>query len=90
MQTIEDLKAYLKRQFPESKIWLFGSRAKGRATPHSDIDIAIETTDNGEEKLTMARFEIEESSIPFKVDLIDLKQAPYLYEIVEKEGIRWL
>ena len=89
MQTIEDLKAYLHRQFPEAKIWLFGSRAKERATPYSDIDVAIETTDAGTDKLIQARFEIEESSLPYKVDLVDLKQAPYLYEIVKKEGIRW-
>jgi len=90
MQTIEDLKRYLRQQFPEAKIWLFGSRAKGEATPHSDIDIAIDMADARLQKLTLARFEIEESSLPYKVDLVDLKQAPYLYEIVEKEGIRWL
>ena len=89
MQTIEELKAYLRRQFPEAKIWLFGSRARETATPHSDIDIAIETTDEVAKKLTLVRFEIEESNIPYKVDLVDLKQASYLREIVKKEGVRW-
>ena len=89
MQTIEDLKKYLCRQFSDTKIWLFGSRARGTATPFSDIDIAVEMSESEADGLTMARFEIEESLIPQKVDLVDLKQAPYLKEIARRVGIRW-
>ena len=87
--SIEDLKNYLCRQFPKANIWLFGSRAKGTYTSRSDIDVAIETAPDEADKLTQARFVIEESLIPQKVDLVNLAQAPYLRQIVEKEGIRW-
>ncbi|BCD67272.1 nucleotidyltransferase family protein [Nitratiruptor sp. YY09-18] len=40
-EKIEQITTYLK-QFHPQKIILFGSRAKGYATKHSDIDIAID------------------------------------------------
>jgi len=53
-----------------------------RGGGHSESDIG--------EKLTLLRELLEESNFPFKVDIVDLKSAPYLKEIVAKEGIRWL
>ena len=31
----------IKNKFPESKIWLYGSRAKGTSKPDSDYDLFI-------------------------------------------------
>lgn len=55
-----------------SKIWLFGSRATGTAKPFSDIDILIDA----ERPLSLKELAIlslifEESSLPYKVDLVD-------------------
>ena len=90
MRTIEQLKHFLTHTFPNAHIYLFGSRARGDASEYSDIDIAIESNDPIKEKLSNVRFMIEESLIPYKVDLIDLSKAPYLKKIIEKEGIQWL
>jgi predicted nucleotidyltransferase len=57
-------------------IFLFGSRAAGNAKPLSDIDIGI----LGTEPLPMIvkahlDAELEESIVPFKIDLIDFYQV---------------
>ena len=89
MKTIEELRRFLSDALPDTRIYLFGSRARGDATPYSDIDIAIESNRPLRARLASIRYAIEASAIPYKVDLIDLAQAPYLKTIVEKEGIRW-
>jgi len=89
MKTIQDLKYFLLEAFPKEHIYLFGSRARGDASANSDIDIAIESSRTLSEKLSQVRFEIEESLIPYKVDLVELSKAPYLREIIQKEGVLW-
>jgi len=79
----------LIRKLPESSIYLFGSRARGDAEAMSDIDIAVESDRDLHRDFSEIRSELEESLLPFKVDLIDLRQAPYLKETVEREGLRW-
>ena len=89
MKTIKDLKALLLSSFPKEKIYLFGSRAKGNASPYSDYDIAIEGHTSLTHKLTQIKFLIEESQIPYKIDLVDLSKAPYLKKTIQEEGILW-
>ncbi|HHH37368.1 MAG TPA: nucleotidyltransferase domain-containing protein [Epsilonproteobacteria bacterium] len=89
MKDIEDLKAFLKESFPDARIYLFGSRARDDASRFSDIDIAIEGEAPLKERLAEVRFAIEESLMPWKVDIVDLKQVPYLKDVVRKEGILW-
>ena len=60
----------------DATVWLFGSCARGGVRQHSDIDIAILPRD----PLPIGFFgeldaEIEESTIPYDVDLVDLRQA---------------
>ncbi len=46
---IEQLRAAVQSLTPEfdiDKVYLFGSFAKGRATPNSDIDLCVETCGN--------------------------------------------
>ena len=88
MRTIEELRSFLTAQLLQAKIYLFGSRAKGTATLHSDVDIAIEGAEVAS-KLPYIRLAIEESLLPYKVDLVDLQSASHLKEVVIKEGIRW-
>jgi len=89
MKTIDELKTYIINVLPEAKIYLFGSRATEKASPFSDIDIAVESIEPIDGKLSEIRYTIEESTIPFKVDLVDLAKAPYLKERILQEGIRW-
>ena len=58
---------------------------------HSDIDIAILPRDD----LPVGFFgglqaDIEESSIPYDVDLVDLRPAdPALLDEIRRDGIKW-
>ncbi len=56
-------------------VWLFGSRATGRAGAASDFDLAVSSTEDIFPLLVRARDELEESTIPFRVDLVDLREA---------------
>jgi uncharacterized protein len=72
-------------------VWLFGSCARGEPCQHSDIDVAILPRDelpNG--FLGMLAADIEESTIPYDVDLVDLRHADSaLVEEVRREGVKW-
>ncbi len=77
------------KYLPDAKVYLFGSRAKGTAKPHSDFDIAIEW----KEKIpfyTMARIREELDKLPTlkSFDLIDLKIVSSSFvETVRKTGV---
>ena len=89
MKNIDDLKTLLIQTFPDDKIYLFGSRAKKTESVYSDIDIAIESTQDIHQKLSHLKYMIEESNLIQKVDLVNLAKAPYLQKIVKDEGIVW-
>jgi uncharacterized protein len=57
---------------PNTKAWVFGSRATGRARLYSDLDLAIDAG----RRLTLdetARLSeaLSDSDLPYRVDLID-------------------
>ena len=62
--------------FPDCKIYLYGSRARGDHYPTSDIDIAL---DRGEKipfvALGEARQILEGAYIPYKIDLVDINSV---------------
>jgi len=75
----------------DAAVWLFGSCARGDVRQHSDIDVAILPR----EDLPIGFFgeleaDIEESTIPYDVDLVDLRHADgALVDAVRREGIPW-
>jgi len=75
----------------DAAVWLFGSCARGDVRQHSDIDIAVLPRDD----LPSGFFaelaaDIEESPIPYDVDLVDLRHAdPALVDEVRREGVKW-
>ena len=89
MKTIEELRSYLKKELPDTKIYLFGSRARGDNRANSDYDIAIESDKNLKSEIARINDIIETSNIPFKVDIVELSKAPYLKKIIKKEAILW-
>jgi len=72
-------------------VYLFGSHARGDAHPHSDVDVAVESTDPlPPGVLARLREALEESTIPCRVDVVDLRDAsPQLRDRVLGEGQRW-
>ena len=73
------------------RVFLFGSRARGDHRATSDIDVGIlplEPIPAG--VLAGIRESLEESHVPFFVDLVDLSEArPGLREQAFREGIEW-
>ena len=57
------------------RLYLFGSRAEGRHTLASDIDLAVLADTPVERELSLARELLAESHIPVNVDLIDLSRT---------------
>ncbi len=59
--------------FPGSKVWVFGSRARGTARRASDLDLAIDANRALDKKENAELFHaFEESDLPYKVDVVDL------------------
>jgi predicted nucleotidyltransferase len=75
----------------DAAVWLFGSCARGDVRQHSDIDIAILPRDELPSGfLAELAADIEESPIPYDVDLVDLRRAdPALVDEVRREGVKW-
>lgn len=72
-QELKIVQNILKKYFDEStKIWVYGSRAKGTAKKYSDLDLAIDTgTMLSALLISEIAYELEESDLPYKVDLVD-------------------
>ena len=70
---------------------LFGSRATGRATPDSDLDLAVQTSAPLTAAGKIALIEKLAQATGLPIDLIDLKHAgePLLGQIL-KHGVRLL
>lgn len=75
----------------KARVYLFGSRAVGDARENSDIDVAVlplEPLPAG--TLSRIRQTLEESHVPWHVDLVDLSSAsPDLARSVTRQGIEW-
>lgn len=81
----------LEYHFPGSKVYLFGSRARGTNRPGADIDVAVDTgkpINFGE--ISRARVTLEHLPIPVNMDLVDLNSIPQEFkETILQEGISW-
>ena len=69
---LSEVKSILNTLIPERSVWVFGSRANGKARLFSDLDIAI----FGDhplslDKLALLREAFDESDLPYKVDIVD-------------------
>ena len=73
------------------ELYLFGSFASGKEVASSDIDIAIDSeTPIPNHLFVELRTKLEESSIPYQVDVINLQKANVLLkEQIRKSGKRW-
>ncbi len=70
---------------------LFGSRARGDARRVSDIDLAlIASQPIALDDMAALREALEESPVPFRIDLVDYASAPaHLRAAIDREGIPW-
>lgn len=66
----------LEQLVPGREVWAFGSRARGAAKPHSDLDLVIITErPPGLEASAALAEAFSESDLPYKVDVVDWATA---------------
>lgn len=76
---------------PGVAVYLFGSYAIGRGRRLSDVDVAIDAPgDLPRAVIAELREALEESTVPLRVDLVDLRDAdPAFRQRVRREGVKW-
>ncbi len=86
--------ALLRQRLPHVTALAFGSRVMGwpygrGAKPYSDLDIALWELHAGDDTaLAHLRADLEESKLPWRVDLSDAKDLPApLRELIEQQGV---
>lgn len=68
----EIVRCILQTHVPHAEVWIFGSRATGKAKPFSDLDIAIITTQPLPLDVSACLHDdFSESDLPYKVDVVD-------------------
>jgi predicted nucleotidyltransferase len=65
----DTLVALLTRHLPGVEVWAHGSRVKGRARAASDLDLVVFTTAAQRALVAAVREALDESRLPFRVDL---------------------
>ena len=69
---LDEIRRILAARAPGLEVRAFGSRAKGRPKPYSDLDLAVVgIEDRGPDALRLLREAFEESELPFRVDVVD-------------------
>ena len=73
-------------------VYLFGSWASGTQRSTSDIDVAVESVEPLPRALLASlREALEESTIPNRVDVVDLAETDAAFrDRVRREGILWI
>lgn len=86
---LDRLLAFFRRDGRIHKIWLFGSRALGRESLGSDIDIGLDAPTLGIKELAMLEAQIDDLLLPWKVDLVLLHHItdPDLLAHIRRVGI---
>jgi uncharacterized protein len=87
----KELILVIQRYLPESTIYLFGSRAKNTEKMGSDVDLAVDSKKTiHHESIIQILIDIEDTIIPFKIDLINLQTASnVIKQEILKHGVLW-
>ena len=68
LRILEDI---LRQHVPGREVWAFGSRVRGHAKPWSDLDLVVRgETVPGFQARGLLQEALEESDLPWKVDLV--------------------
>lgn len=86
-EVIKNILSVLKKSLNPKKVILFGSRAKGKAAPGADFDLAIDGNRPNISLLQKLNEEIEKVSGLYSIDLIFLNEVDASFkEIIVKTG----
>ncbi|TVQ74004.1 MAG: nucleotidyltransferase domain-containing protein [Balneolaceae bacterium] len=84
MEIIRDI---LRKRVPECEVRAYGSRVSGKSRHYSDLDLAVAGTEKlDRDTVRLLKEDFENSSLPFRVDVLDLHQIDESFrKIIEKE-----
>lgn len=87
---INFIKETILAEIPNVEIYIFGSRVQGNALEYSDVDIALKNEEKiSIESILKLRIKFENSTFPYKVDIVDLKNLKDEFRgIIEKDLYR--
>ena len=74
------LKQIFDKYCPQATVLAYGSRIKGQAHSGSDLDLAIMNFDEIEYSIFDIKQAIQESNIPFLVDIFNIKHLPESFQ----------
>jgi type I restriction enzyme S subunit len=70
------VKTLFSSYLPNTRVWVYGSRINGNSNENSDLDLVVFSSDKQRAGLAELRENLEESSLPFKVDLFVWELVP--------------
>lgn len=75
-----------------ARVYLFGSSTTGAVRRSSDIDVAIEPlAPLSPGALSAVREALEESRVPYDINVVDLSTAPEEFrQLVKRDGVLWI
>ena len=71
----------LERHLPNTAAWVFGSRVAWTSQPHSDLDMVVFATPKQKLQVSALREALEESNLPFRVDLLVWGEIPDEFKV---------
>ncbi|MDY6310309.1 MAG: nucleotidyltransferase domain-containing protein [Cyanobacteriota bacterium] len=75
LKYLDFIKDTMQSQLHDCKLYIFGSRVKGTSKQYSDIDIAIDSSELTPQKKSQLMYMFENSTLPYEVDIIDLRNV---------------
>ena len=87
----QHIRHLVQKRLPQgAAVYLFGSRARGDQRWNSDFDLWIDA-DIPDQQLTEIIEEIDESFVPFKVDIVTTPKLRGRFgDEIRKEAKRWM
>jgi len=75
----------LLRHLPGVAVWAYGSRVRGRSRPNSDLDLVAFAAADQMVELGELREALQESDLPFLVDLHRWEELPESFHAIIRE-----
>jgi predicted nucleotidyltransferase len=82
----EAIKSFLIEELAAELIYLFGSYAKGKERPDSDLDLAFLTSEEIDDYQRFLTAQKLASKLNIDVDLVDLKKASTVFQVQIIQG----
>lgn len=83
---IEFIKSTISKVLPNVDVYIFGSRVQGTSTKFSDVDIALDG-DFETSNLLRLKAVFQDSTFPYKVDIVDLKSLDENFKNIIKNDL---